>query len=428
MPRTGWLALSAGLCLGAAALLSDRETGMTGFIDAHAAESNALLEKLVNINSGTLNAAGVRRVGEVLRPEFEALGFRVRWIPMDETHRAGHLVAERNGTHGRRVLLIGHMDTVFEPSSPFQKWERQGETAVGPGANDMKGGLVVMLYALKALAAVGGLEGASITVVLSGDEEKPGEPLAAARRDMIAAARHSDVALEFEAGAVAGGREYASIARRSSSVWHLRTTGTSAHSAAVFGPSVGDGAIYELARILAAFHDQLREPDLTYNVGVVLGGTAVEYNPKENSGSASGKTNVVPGTAVASGDIRAINDEQLQRVRQRMRQIVARHLPGTSADLRFEEGYPSMPATAGNQKLLDLLNAVSRDLNLETLEALPPSRRGAGDVSFVAPYLDAISGMGSVGNGGHAPGESVNLARQPVQMKRAAVMIYRLTR
>jgi len=161
---------------------------------------------------------------------------------------------------------------------------------------------------------------------------------------------------------------------------------------------------------------------------VVLGGTAVEYNPKENSGSASGKTNVVPGTAVASGDMRTVNDEQFQRVRQRMRQIVARHLPGTSADLRFEEGYPSMPATAGNQKLLDLLNAVSRDLNLETLEALPPSRRGAGDVSFVAPYVDAISGMGSVGSGGHAPGESVNLARQPVQMKRAAVMIYRLTR
>ena len=224
------------------------------------------------------------------------------------------------------------------------------------------------------------------------------------------------------------GREYASIARRSSSVWHLRTTGTSAHSAAVFSPGVGDGAIYELARILSAFLDQLREPDLTYNVGVVLGGTAVEYNANQGSGSASGKTNVVPGTAVAVGDIRTSNDEQLKRVRERMRQIAARHLPGTSAELTFEEGYPSMPATAGNRKLLDLLNAVSRDLNLESLEALPASRRGAGDVAFVAPYLDAISGMGSIGSGGHAPGETVDLTRQGVQMKRAAVMIYRLTR
>jgi glutamate carboxypeptidase len=111
-----------------------------------------------------------------------------------------------------------------------------------------------------------------------------------------------------------------------------------------------------------------------------------------------------------------------------MRQIVAKHLAGTSAELRFEDGYPSMPATPGNQKLLDLLNAVSRDLNLESLEALPASRRGAGDVSFVAPYVDAISGMGSVGSGGHAPGETVDLSRQAIQMKRAAVMIYRLTR
>ena len=203
MQRTGWLALSVGLCVASAAsLLSDHEAAMVRYIDAHTAESNVLLEKLVDINSGTLNPAGVRRVGDVLRPEFEALGFRVRWIPMDEVHRAGHLVAERAGTRGRRVLLIGHMDTVFEPSSPFQKWERRGDTAVGPGTNDMKGGLVVMLYALKALAAVGGLDGASITVVLSGDEEKPGEPLSVARRDMIAAARHSDAALEFEAGAI----------------------------------------------------------------------------------------------------------------------------------------------------------------------------------------------------------------------------------
>lgn len=429
MQRMSWLAVLVALCpAGAASLLSDREAKMASYINSHTAESNLLLEKLVNINSGTLNPAGVKRVGEVLRPEFEALGFRVRWIPMEDTHRAGHLIAERMGTRGRRVLLIGHLDTVFEPSSPFQKWERRGDTAVGPGTNDMKGGLVVMLYALKAMAAAGGLDGASITVILSGDEEKPGEPLATARRDMIAAARHSDAALEFEAGAVVSGREYASIARRSSSAWHLKTTGTSAHSAAVFGAGVGDGAIYELTRILAAFHDQLKEPELTYNVGVILGGTSVEYNSKENSGTASGKTNVVPGTAVASGDIRTVNDEQLKRVRERMRQIASKHLPETSAELTFDEGYPAMPATPGNQKLLDLLNAVSKDLNLETLDALPPSRRGAGDVSFVAPYVDALSGMGSIGSGGHAPGESVNLARQPAQMKRAAVMIYRLTR
>jgi glutamate carboxypeptidase len=408
----------------AAADLPPAEQKMVQFVDAHAAESDLLLEKLVNINSGTFNPPGVIRVAEVLRPEFEALGFKVRWIPMDEVHRAGHLVAERQGSRGKRVLLIGHMDTVFEPSSPFQKFERAGDTASGPGSQDMKGGLVVMLYSLKAMAAAGVLDGASITIVLSGDEERVGEPFAVARRDLIEAAKHSDVALEYEAGA----RSTATIARRSASLWHLRTTGNSAHSAGVFSDSSGSGAIYELARILTAFHDQLREPDLTYNVSVALGGTTVTYDPKENTGTASGKPNIIPATAVASGDIRSLDDAQLQRTREKMRQIVAKHLPGTGAQIEFQDQYPSMPVTPGNQRLLDELNAVNRELNLPTMEPLPPGRRGAGDLSFAGPYLDALSGMGSLGRGAHAVGETIDLKSQPMQMKRSAVLLYHLTR
>ncbi len=113
-----------------AAELSAAEQKMVQYVDANAVESNRLLQKLVDINSGTFNAEGVRKVAAVLRPEFEALGFKLRWIPMDEVHRAGHLVAERTGTHGKRVLLIGHMDTVFEPASPFQKYEPKGDTAI----------------------------------------------------------------------------------------------------------------------------------------------------------------------------------------------------------------------------------------------------------------------------------------------------------
>lgn len=366
------------LLCGAGAAGSDAppvaERNIAAFIDLHAEESYGLLEKLVDINSGTFNVAGVREVAAVLRPEFEKLGFRVRWIPMDEVHRAGHLVAERAGSRGKRVLLIGHMDTVFEPTSPFQKFERTGDTASGPGSQDMKGGLVVMLYSLKALAAAGALDGAAITVFLTGDEERPGEPYAVARRDLIETAKHHDVALEYEAGA----RSTATIARRSSSLWNLRATGTSAHSAGVFSQGAGSGAIYELARILSAFHDQLREPDLTYNVSVALGGTTVNFDPKESSGTASGKPNIIPATAVAAGDMRTLDDAQTERTREKMRQIVAKHLPGTSAEIAFEDGYPPMPVTPGNQKLLDQLNAVNRDLDLPLMEPLPPGRRGAG--------------------------------------------------
>jgi len=423
------LLLMAGTALTlSAAPLSPVEQRIAATVDANLAASNALVEKLVNINSGTLNLEGVRRIADEIRPRFEALGFNVRWIPMDATHRAGHLVAERKGTHGKRVLLIGHLDTVFDPSSPFQKFEAHGASAVGPGAADMKGGLAIILYSLQALQTAGALDGASITVFLTGDEEKPGAPLSVARGDLIEAARHNDVALEFEPGVVADGRDYASIARRSSSSWQLTATGKSGHSAGIFEPASGDGAIYELARILNAFHDQLREPGLTYNVGLALGGTTVAYNAREHTGTASGKANIIPGQATASGDIRTLTDEQLQRTRERMRRIVAAHLPGTGAEIQFNEGYPAMPATPGNQRLLDLLNGVNRDLGFATFETLPPGRRGAGDLSFAAPYLDALCALGAVGSGTHAPGETLDLSRQPVQMKRTALLLYRLTR
>ena len=189
-----------------AADLSPEERKIAQAVDADQAASNALLERVVNLNSGTLNAAGVRRVADVLRPEFAALGFQVRWIPMDQVHRAGHLVAERQGNRGKRVLLIGHMDTVFEPDSPFRKFQREGEWATGPGSCDMKGGLTIILSALKALESAGALAGGSITVFLSGDEEKPGEPLSIARRDLIEAAKRNDVAIEFEGGTRSEGR------------------------------------------------------------------------------------------------------------------------------------------------------------------------------------------------------------------------------
>jgi glutamate carboxypeptidase len=157
--------------------LSERESALVRSIDDEGPAAVALLERIVNINSGTFNTAGVLEVGKALEKEFQTLGFATRWVPMDSVKRAPSLVAEHKGTRGKRVLLIGHMDTVFEPSSPFQKFVRTGETATGPGTSDMKGGIVVMLSALKALKSAGALDGAAITVFLTGDEESAGEPI-----------------------------------------------------------------------------------------------------------------------------------------------------------------------------------------------------------------------------------------------------------
>ncbi|HEX4037554.1 MAG TPA: M20/M25/M40 family metallo-hydrolase [Acidobacteriaceae bacterium] len=415
-----------------AAPLSPQQKAIVAYIDAHEQESNALLEKLVNINSGTHNLEGVRAVGQIMMAQFRDLGFQVRWIPMDEVERAGVLVAEHAcpaGAEkcGKRILLIGHMDTVFEKTSPFQTYTVSGHIATGPGTNDMKGGLVDMLYALKALAAAGVLEKTEITAVLSGDEEAHGEPASVSRRDMTAAAHHSDVALEFEGTPRIDGVFYGSVSRRSSITWHLKTTGETGHSSGIFNAQMGDGAIYELTRILDAFRTQLPEPYLTYNVGMVLGGTSVTVDAAGNNGTATGKDNVIPPAAYASGDIRAISNQQTQEAEKKMEAIVAAHLAKTGAEISFGEGYPAMAPTAESRALLTILNQQNAKLGFGTMPELDPMKRGAGDIAFVADIVPGLAGIGATGTGAHAPGETIDLSTQPINTRRDALLMYRLS-
>ena len=411
--------------------LSPQEKAIVAYIDANEQASNALLEKLVNINSGTHNLEGVRAVGKIMMSQLDQLGFKVRWIPMDEVHRAGTLVAEHPcpepGKCGKRMLLIGHMDTVFEKSSPFQTYSVDGHIATGPGVNDMKGGLVDMIYALKALHTAGVLKQMDITVVLSGDEEAHGEPADIARRDMLAAAKRSDVALEFEATPRLEGVYYGSVSRRSSISWKIDTTGESGHSSAIFSEGKGYGAIYELTRILDAFRTQLPEQYLTFNVGMVLGGTSITVDKDGINGTATGKDNVIPPKAFASGDIRTISNDQTERVEKKMQAIVAQHLPKTTASISFGEGYPAMAPTAESRALLSVLNQVNQSLGFAPMPELDPMKRGAGDIAFVSPPLPGLAGIGATGEGAHQPGETIDLSAQPINTKRAALLMYRLS-
>jgi glutamate carboxypeptidase len=405
------------------------ERKMVATIEAERARSLKLLEDLVRVNSGTMNLAGVEQVGRMLRPEFEQLGFEVRWIPMAKVGRAGHLVATHKGSgRGKRVLLIGHLDTVFEPDSPFQGWKRDGDIVEGPGVGDMKGGDVVMVAALRAMHAAGTLKDADITVVLTGDEEKPGAPLAEARADLIAAGRASDVALDFEGLSRVDGRDVGSIARRSSTSWTIRATAKSGHSSGVCKPNAGCGAIYELARIVDEFRRELPEPNLTYNVGVILGGSQAALNAGDTGGEASGKPNIIAAEAVARGDIRTLSTEQEARVRAKMQAIVGRHLEHAKAEIEFsDDGYPPMAPTEGNKALLAKLNAVNAALGVPEMPAGDPANRGAGDISFVA-FIDGLVGLGLAGEGSHAPGETADLKSLDLQAKRAALLITRLSK
>ena len=405
--------------------LSPVERKIRGSVERHRQAQVDFLERVVNINSGTLNVEGVRRVGDVFRAALDSLGFETRWASMPESmKRSGHLIAEHKGKPGgKRILLIGHFDTVFEGEG--QQFVRLDSMARGAGSADMKGGDAIILYALAALRDAGALDDANIIVVFSGDEERAGSPLELARRDLIDAGKRSDVALAFEGG----DRGIATVARRGDSRWTLRVTGRQAHSSGIFKEGVGDGAIYEASRILDEFREALSdENNLSFNPGVFVGGTDVTFDTNSVAGTAAGKLNIIARSAIVQGDLRFLSEEQKEHARAKMREIVARHLPQTSAEIMFEDEYPAMPPTKGNQALLAAYDSVSRALGYGPVRALDPGQRGAGDVSFVAPYVDAIDGLGADGLGSHTPREEVNLESLPMQTERAAVLIYRLTR
>lgn len=425
------LALAAlFLTVPAGAQLSRPEQAMQATVTAEQERTLALLERMVNQNSGSLNPDGVEKVAAMVRAELEPLGFKVRWIPLRETGRAGHLVATHQGRRGgKRLLLIGHLDTVFEPDSPFQRWVREGERGLGPGAADNKGGIAVIVAALRAMKDGGTLRGSNITVFLTGDEEDPGHPQAISRRDLIAAGKQADVALDFEGLSRENGRDIGSIARRSVTDWTLTVRARGAHSSGVFSRSSGYGAAYELARIVDAFRRELTEPSLTYNVGLIAGGTTAHLGPGGIRAEVTGKTNIIAEEAVARGDLRGLSQEQIDRATARMRAIVAQSLPGTlEAKLAFEEGYPPMAPTEGNRALLGRLNEVNQHLGLPVMEELDPLRRGAGDISFVAADVDGLVGLGPASTGSHTDEERVDIPSLWRQATRAAILMSRLAR
>jgi len=401
-------------------------------VDAEQQRTVSMLERWVNQNSGSLNLAGVETVRRMVEPEFQQLGFKTEWIDMKQAGRAGHLVARHNGSRrAKRLLLIAHIDTVFEPDSPFQRWALEGAKAHGPGAGDDKGGVAVIVAALRAMQAAGTLKDSNITVFLTGDEEDAGSPLAISRRDLIAEGKKAGAALDFEDLATEdtpnGPADMGSTARRSAGSWTVTVTGRSAHSAGVGANNYG--AIYELSRIIDQFRRELPEDKLTYNVGLIGGGQTAKMDEGRIRLEATGKTNIIAATAVARGDMRAISQDQIERTRSKMRAIVAQSIAGAHSEISFDEdSYPPMPPTDGNRTILARLNAVNSDMGLAPMGELDPSRRGAGDISFVAADVDGLVGLGPSSDGSHTDKEVVDIPSIFKQAKRAAILMSRLAK
>ena len=415
----------AGLSYGQS--LSKIEQQIIKSIENNMSGTIQLLKESVDINSGTFNIDGVKQVGELYGRELKSLGFTVDWISLpDSLKRAGHLVAWRKGKKGKKLFLIGHLDTVFEPDMPKNPFTMLDDnTATGQGITDMKGGDVLVIAALKALHEQGLLDDVTITVYFTGDEENAGEPREISRRDFIERAKQHDIALAFEG---ANGLNTVTTARRGSSEWKLEVEARQAHSSGVFG-SAGYGSIYEAARIINEFREKLgNEQYLTFNPGLFIGGSDVRYDHAAQKGNTSGKTNIISPKTVVIGDLRFLTEQQKEKARANMRQIVARNLENSKATISFQDGIPSMPPTSGNQSLVKIVNDISVVMGYGVVKAGDPGSRGAGDISYVAKYLDCLDGLGSIGRGAHAPGETINLKEYPKLIKRAALIIYRLTR
>lgn len=409
--------------------LTTAEKKLISYIEDNKENSLQLLEKVINVNSGTMNLKGVKKVGQIFKKEFEKLGLETRWISLPKKmKRAGHVFAKTSGGQGKRILLIGHMDTVFEKNSPFQKYTQKGKYAYGPGINDMKGGIVVMIYALKALQAQGLLKNMQIQVAIMGDEEDTGKPWQISRKELIKAAQASDYVLGFEYGV--DNINKATIARRGFSSWKLNVEGTRGHSSRIFSKEFGSGAIFAASDILMKFYNELKgEEYLTFNPGLVVGGSKTSLGSNKTSGTASGKTNVIARTAMVKGDLRTISVSQREKVKSKMKKIVATTLPGTKATLTFVDSYPPMPPQKGNYKLLSLLSQVSSDLGYGKVTALNPGKRGAADTSFVAPHASSIiDGLGLLGDGAHSHKERIDISEFPKIMKRSVLYLYRLSR
>jgi glutamate carboxypeptidase len=420
--------------------LSKEEQKIMDYIDANMPRAIALLKESVDINSGTLNIEGVKKVGTIFAREFEKANFKTKWVPMpDSLRRAGHLVAslgfnaDQNVTaktktkKGKKLFLIGHLDTVFEPDMPANPFTMINDsTATGQGVTDMKGGDVIMIIALQALQAQGLLKDANIIAYLTGDEEHAGYPREVSRGDFIESAKQTEIALAFEG---ANGLNSVATARRGASGWLLNVKAKTGHSSGVFTPYAGYGAIYEAARIVNEFRVQLStEKYLTFNPGVFIGGSEMNYDETKATGTAIGKTNIISPAVTVTGDLRFLTEEQKINARKKMQAIVDNSLAGTKATIDFQDGIPSMAPTEGNNKVLEVISGVTQAMGVGPTIAGDPGSRGAGDISYIAAYVDCIDGLGSSGRGAHAPGETINLKELPYLIKRAALTIYRLSR
>ena len=377
--------------------MTSRAEEIFNWLGQHEAEAIALLEKLVNQDSGTYDRAAVNRVGDLLADACTDLGFAVQRI--QQTEFGDHILAARPGTDaGKSLLCIGHMDTVFPlGTAAARPFRIQGGRATGPGVVDMKGGLTVLIFALRALAVTESPVGRTLGVsILINSDEEIGSPTS--RQTFVDLARRHQGAIVLEPARPNG---ECVIGRKGVGHYRVEVFGRQAHAGSQ--PELGINAIWELANKVCAMQ-ALNDPDrgTTVNVGVVRGGE---------------RSNVVPDYAFADVDLRIWSPEEAGRVTRAFQDIAKRAtIPGARGALRGEISMPPWPTNDGTRRMLAVLNDAGSGLGLRFAGV---TTGGGSDGNRTAQLIPTLDGLGAVGSKMHSPDEYLEV---PSLRERAALL------
>ena len=351
-------------------------------------KARALLQQLVQIDSGTSDVAGVAAMGAILRIELESLGANVESVSAAAPGVGDNVVATLTGTGKGRILLIAHMDTVFPHGTVAQRpYKVVGDHGIGPGAGDDKNGIVSAVCALRVLHELNYRDYARITLILNSNEETG----SVGSRDLIRAkAKESDIVVNLERGVPPDGLE---ITRKGSAAITVEITGRAAHAG--LEPEKGRNAIVEAshqALQLGSLADSAKET--TVNVTLIQGGNAI---------------NVIPDHATIRADVRAFTPQEFDRVETGLASLARDTVvPGVQVKAFMTRNFPPWPPSASTEALLTRAQKLYAEIGLK-LAGVPVG--SSADVAFAAETgTPCIDGVAILGGGAHGVDDYADLS------------------
>jgi glutamate carboxypeptidase len=347
----------------------------------------ALLQQAVNIDSGTGDAAGGNKVADLLAPRLKAMGFGIERIAPEAPGLAENTVATLKGTGKTRILLIGHIDTVFGPGT-VAKWSyhTDADKAYGPGVGDEKGGVIEGIYALQILHDLGFKNFRQITFLIETSEERGSPGTQKLIRKLLTEA---DVELNLEPG---DPPDSVTVWRKGSTTYHITVAGRAAHAGVA--PQDGRNAAYELIHQLDGTASLPKSGEgLTANLTILNAGT---------------RENIIPDHAEAAINVRVRDKADFDKVEALLKANAEKPaIAGTSVTVSHEMAYPPLPNNAATDALAGRAAAIYAGLGM-TL-----GRGGNGGASESAMAADAgvpaLDGLGPIGGGFHSDKEYIEL-------------------